>query len=302
MKDGLLQILQSEFNLTKKDVLLISALAKKGMTADSLCENLKIPKGKIYTFLNKLINLNLIEKTPGFPAIYSVPSLEQKMIDFLNTDFERFVKKQKQMVEIITEEKKPENDFEIIKEKKEFVFKLMEMLAEEKEIKYILRYPAIPYLFYAGAPAEFSNIQEIIVNSREALTDTKDSTPLLLNNLYLRKFKEGSRFEFIVCKKAVDDFFRLMMQKKGRKECKKIIAEIKNKLKKHNVSITLIDELFPLGIYLAKDKVMTVLQFGGAITGIIHKKTEVIKFYETLFREMQERAYPIENYFKKIKM
>jgi len=32
------------------------------------------------------------------------------------------------------------------------------------------------------------------------------------------------------------------------------------------------------------------------------KKTEVIKFYETLFREMQERAYPIENYFKKIKM
>lgn len=300
MREELLQLLQSEFKLTKKDTLIISTLTKKKMTAEELCNATKIPKGKIYTFLNKLLEMKLVEKTLDFPATYAVPNLEQKMLDFLNEEFERFTKKQKQMVDLLAGENAKSVDFEIIYDKREFIFKLMEMLSDGTEFKYILRYPALPYLVYLASPEEFMFTHNLIVQTRDALTDSKDNAPLLLNNFYVKKFEQKDRFEYIVCKNSLDEFLKLIKNKVGKAAYKKKISEIKLKLKKYNVSMRIIDEHFPLGIYLSNNKVIIVLTSSGALTGIIHRKKEVIDFYSNLFSEMQERSYPIEDYFKRI--
>ncbi len=300
MREELLQVLQSEFNLTKKDTTIISELVKNKMTAENLCSLTKIPKGKIYTFLNKLLELKLIEKSSDFPATYSVPNLEQKMLDFLNEEFGQFTKKQKRLTDLLREENTDLGDFEIIYDKREFIFKLMEMLSTGKEFKYILRYPALPYLTYLAPTKEFQEIHNLIAKSRDALTDSKDNAPILLNNLYTKKFKEGSRFEFVVCKQALDEFLKLIENKKGKLAYKKKISEIKSKIKKYDASMKVVDEHFPLGVYLSKNKVIIVLNSSGALTGIVHQKKEVVDFYNNLFYEMQERAYPAEDYFNQI--
>ena len=75
--------LQSDFGLGSKHILTLRSLENKDLGAKEICSKTQIPQGRIYPYLNFLVDNKLIEKTPKKPHVYSAKEFNKKVIEFM---------------------------------------------------------------------------------------------------------------------------------------------------------------------------------------------------------------------------
>ena len=95
MIDDIFSELKKGYNLKKNHMNIIKLLSVEECTADEICERTTIPKGRIYNLLNELIEMRLLERKSGVPAVYSMGDPESRILDFLKHSFTKEVQKQK---------------------------------------------------------------------------------------------------------------------------------------------------------------------------------------------------------------
>ncbi len=97
--DRVLQLAEKNFNFRLNNQLIIKALYNKGqMTADEICDETGVPRGRVYEYLNELVEKNLIVKTSKQPFRYYIDSMEQRAVEYSANSLMRALKKQENLI------------------------------------------------------------------------------------------------------------------------------------------------------------------------------------------------------------
>jgi hypothetical protein len=273
-------------------------LTKEDYTADKLVKDTGIPMGRIYEFLNDLLEIKLIEKKPGYPAIYSIGNFNDRLIDFLNHQKDLSTTKETKLMALIKEEKE---DMRIIQNPEEFNLLNIDLQKEHKTIKNILRHELVPTIFYSENEDEFKLIRTYLGKKRGTLAHKEiDMSRLMAFRATKEAYQSGKKRVYIMEKISVDLNLKLLEQRLGKE---KFVEYVKNTIKRldkyPNVGVNLVDEFLPIQIRICDDyKVVLAILHMGRSMGIIIRSKNVTKFYESFFEELLSRSVPLKTYLK----
>lgn len=293
-QENIFEELGSEYNLGKKEVLILKTLANKQLSAKGLCEKTGVPKGRIYSFLNTLINLKLISTNNEHPAEYTLNNSKENIAEFLKLKFQEFTEKQTKILEMINYDER--DKVEIIKTKEEYAYHLMHEAETNEKFKYALNYNTIPYFFYSFDDETFYKIRKVISKKRSSFTGER-LTPIL-KKVLLDSFKSKKIYDFIICKSAFDLFFDTIEKELGAEEALKRIEEIEKNLREFHITINVVNEANPLQVLINERNIIIAIAQHDFLTGIKMGKTDTLKLYDLYFEQLLERSKPIDGFLK----
>lgn len=299
LNTALIDELQVLLNFSNKHSAVLKSLAEGALVADEICRKTKIPKSRIYTILNELIELRLLRKSDDFPAEYSLEDLSKVVNELMHAKYEEFVKKERKLLSLL--EDKGENRITLITESKQLSFEFISGVNECTYCKVISRHYSLPFVFYPDDEKAFLSLRQLFSSKRRLLMDERDSDQLR----FFRQLKEawvaGKKFEYIVNSESLFSHFNLVRQEFGNAFLKNLINTIKERLSAHkNLSVYVVNEVIPMHIEITDYKVVAFISNMGYISGASMRSKEIVQLYQELFEDVKQRAKPIEEYFKLI--
>ena len=292
MKD-VIKELANEFNLKSKHTLILDTLYDGDLPAPEICRRTDIPVGRIYDFLNELLSYDLIEKISGKPALYSMANPSEKITSFLKHKFDRLVEKENRILDLMQRKQSIES-METIHSGDEFTFKQIQLLSECKEIRTVVRHGSIPFPIYPSNSTDFQKARDVIVKNRPTLAHTTHEMTFMIYKAYKDAYKKGKRFSAIIEKSALDFNLKIIKTKLDEPFLKKMVEGIKEKIKKYNLKIYVVEEYVPMHIFITEKKVMLSIIHLGITTGVLIQSEEVVSLYKDFYDDLVERSKLIE--------
>lgn len=299
----ILNILKEKFDLKENHIKIIESLSEKNnLTADEICKVTKIPKGRIYEFLNELLSIKLILKDKSLPSKYFIKDLDNQIVDFLEYSFNDLMSKEMAVMEVLEEKTKPDQ-IKLIRTAQEYSFHIMRLFKEGKHFKMIVRNKSAPPNIYPENEEDYVRLRQEIEGKRVTLTGGKGKLNLLLYKSYMSAWKE-KQFVYIMGKEGFDFFFKNYDSAFGSKKTVEYMIKLKEDLKERNTKVIVVDEYIPYSIYLSEKEMLLVLTHsGGELAGFVISNKHIIDVYHKLFEEMIKRgkdiAHYIDEYLKK---
>ncbi|MFC1733890.1 helix-turn-helix domain-containing protein [candidate division KSB1 bacterium] len=291
--------LKTRCNLGEKQIMILKSLRNSDMSAKKISSKTGIPLGRLYEYLNELLYDGLIEKKGKKPCVYSIDNMEDKVRNFMKKRFDKVVSDEKSI--LATLNRKEENDYtEITNSKEEFVYTQLKMLSACKKLYTLTRYESIPFLIYPTNHSRFTRFRKAVMKARPTLASSSEGTSMLINKAYIDAYKNGKSLTAIVSKKSFDFHFELAKKELGEDFLKEMVEDIKKKIKEHDIKIYLLDEFFPMQIFINEDTVYISIVHKGATYGNIIYSKEASQLYTNMYEGMLERCIPLESYLKKI--
>ncbi len=302
----LFEELKEHFNLKNKHVLIINALQARSLTAADICRITGIPRGRIYEHLNELIGYGLISKGETIPMLYSVGNLADRILEYLKNARERFNSNESAVISLL-EKIEPKERIELIDTKKDFTFALLDFFSEckslnIKKVYQIGRHNSLPFLVYPFDKAMFIKLRELVCARRPTISHTSMAYSQLIFNTYKELYKSGVVFHIIVEKEAMDYHIDLVAKDLGKEFLLGFVGNIKARVKKGQIKVSVVDEYLPMGADISKNSVLLSLIHLGFGTAINIHSRKIADVYITLFEDMLMRSESLESYFRKKKL
>ena len=256
--EELLRKLKENFGLDDKHIFILKILSNENLNAKQICHKAKIPQGRIYDYLNFLIENNLVERTHKKPFKYSVGDLNEKVMGFMKRKVDNLVEAQSDVIDIMSGAAM--NYFERITDSKKFTQVHLSMITEAKKtFNYISLHTSFPYVMYPFERDSFVKLRQAIVKNRPTITSFDPNVALLIRKTYLEAFEKGKDITVVFEKKSFD-FHVKVIKKLGKKfldEWKKSISE---QFEKYNLKAFVLDEYLPMQIDVNERKVNNSLR------------------------------------------
>lgn len=294
--------LANDLRLSKKQVEIINALNKNDLSAQELCRAAKVPLGRIYSYLNELIRLELVNKTNEVPAKYSVKGMGKGITKFLDSSLNDFFEKKKQLLSLI---EAPEQETIFIDNKVVFTNELIKMWYEAGSLNALYNQLSAPLFVYPHNKNAFLEDRKLVWKARETITEDNQEINSLFFDANFNAYASGKKINYIACKKALDFYFNLIKSHYGREELRQRIEEIRKNFKKfRNVKINVLDESNVLHVYVAPHKAVVTFGSarGGTLAGIVTYDEKMMKFYQKLFDDALARCISFESYLRSLKI
>ncbi len=300
MFSEVLKELKTSFYLKKNHLVILKLLSAEACTADEICARTTIPKGRIYNLLNELIEMKLIEREDGVPAVYSMRNPNDRILDFLQYKFEKEMEKQSRLLSLLEEKTKIER-VEVITDNRGYDYELIGLISKAEWLKTIHRELSISWFIQPRDEEEFWKIRQVINKRRRAATTPSKEISLLKYRAYMDFYMEKP-IEQIMTKEALDAYVKIIREIYGNASVKKWAGEILEDLKNHkNVKLFILDTASSVfNTYVSDREVLLILVFMGEISGIRVIGKRVSDLYEKAFEELRSRATPIEHYLEKL--
>ncbi|MFH1053408.1 MAG: helix-turn-helix domain-containing protein [Candidatus Woesearchaeota archaeon] len=299
--EQIFQELQQGFDLSDKHILILEALYKKDLGASETCSETKIPKGRVYSYLNDLLRLQLIEKSEKKPYLYSMRESNNKIMNFLNYKFDSMVEKQKKIMDLL-EKKSTIDNVEIIQSGDDFIFNLLKLIKEGKVFRSIVHHRSIPFALYPSNLKDFQKVREVITKNRPTYAHTTKQMASIIYKSYTDAFRNKKRFFEILEKESLEYNLNIIKKELGAQFLKEMINDLKKKLENNRINIYVVDEYIPMHVFLTKNKVFLSLMHLGVTTGTIIRSDRIVTLYKEFFEDMLERSKPIVFYLNKMKI
>lgn len=276
----------------------------KALTAEEICEKAEVPKGRVYSYLNDLIEKKLILKKDEKPAKYWIDSLEQRIIQHSYSDLSKKARKQKKLVSEI-------KDFESITPISE-MRELILLEAREKmigeEIGMIQRNKTYPSLFYPQDDWEsyfkFREKMGRFRKEKEHFNPVDKRNQGLSMEATKRSLKEDIPIKYVLSKSSYERFTRRLAQEFNSEEVKDTLQRILGTLKENNnLEIRVVEEPCNYTL-LITDK---SLIFGliermpeeTLITGFLLRGEESVDRYWSIFNTRYRKGEELEEAVQK---
>ncbi|MBN1376877.1 hypothetical protein JW949_00935 [Candidatus Woesearchaeota archaeon] len=287
--------LGTEFSLKFRYLLILEQLYNKSLSAHDISKLTNIPMGRIYSFLNELLSWGLIEKTSQRPALYTMTNPQENITNFMKYKFDDLVEKEKKILDYMQKKESIEN-IEIIHNGDDFTFKQIQLLAECRKIRTVVRHGSIPFPVYPSNSVEFRKVREAIEKNRQTLAHTTHEMTFLIYKAHRDAYEKGKHFSAIIEKSALDFNLNIIKSQLGNDFLKKIINDLKRKIKKYGMKIYVIEEYVPMQIFIIENKVMLSLIHLGVTTGAVIQSEDMVSLYHDFYDDMVRRSKLIENY------
>lgn len=270
-------------------------LSQGNLTADAVCDATKIPKSRIYSFLNQLLSLKLIQKSDGFPAEYSVGDVPLVVREFMRTKYEDFIKHEQKLLSLF--EDTGANQITIINDDRQLSYEFISGLGECTYCRVISKHESLPFIFYPDDEKEFLKYRELFSTKRHLLTSAQDVDQLRLYRLLKKTLESGKKFEYVVDAESLLYHYSLVKKNYGETAFKRLLAELRKRLSKYgNLSIGVVDEVIPMYVEITDRKVVAVMSNLGYLTGAAIRSRDVVKLYNEFFEETKRRSKPLEEF------
>jgi sugar-specific transcriptional regulator TrmB len=287
--------LKDGFGLKDKHISILDCLYEERFTAKELSKKAQIPLGRIYDFLNDLMLLQLIDRTPKKPYYYSIENPQEKIKNFLKQKFDEFVTKNAKIFDLL-EKTQDREMIDIIHSGDEYAFRLIQIISEAKTIKTIVRHDSLPFIMYPSDSKDFAKARQAVLKNRETLAHTTHQTTFLLYKAVMEAYQSGKKFMVIMEKKSLDSNRGIIKKELGSEFLVSMKEDILEKLKTNNLKIFAITEHLPMQIYITEDKVFLSIIHLGITTGVVIRSNKAVELYNDYFDDMTRRSTPLQQY------
>tara|TARA_B100000315_G_scaffold257467_1_gene306474 strand:- start:709 stop:1602 length:894 start_codon:yes stop_codon:yes gene_type:complete len=295
--EGVYRQLQDHFGLNTNHIQILETLEHSNLEAKNLCEKTKIPRGRIYEYLNFLVEKGIIEKSKQRPYKYSITHLEQSIMSFTKHKIDSMVKIQSEIIDLMQEHSE---QVEMFKNNKQYTETHLAMLVEGKSFKYTSPHLSFPYTLYPYDYELFVKLRKAIISSRPTTTFSGTDVIFLIYKTYLDAFKEGKVVTGILEKASFDRNIKIIksLGKPFFDKWKKTVLE---QFKKYGLKTYVLDEYIPHQIDINEKRATVALRFHGVTSGISMRSKDAVKFYDRVFEQNLKRAKDVVPMIKKLK-
>jgi predicted transcriptional regulator len=283
--------LEKEFGLRKNHLLILKALESEALTADQLCDKTKIPKGRIYDFLNTLIERKLISKREGAPAVYEMKDLRKAVSDFLEHSFDDFVKRETRLLERLGGGAGQES-ISILANMDDFNLSFARAIRENDSMTCVMSCPSVPYVFY---PTEewFNLLRPTVTSKRKTATGLGESA-LLLYRTVRETWEKKKKLNYVTTGEAIALHFKLCREILGREKLDQYVRKIEEHLKRFpNINVWVAEENPLLHVWGAGNMTTIILKEIGGPIGILINSEKGQTFRNAVLKQMIEKSVPI---------
>lgn len=295
--DAVFGELKNRYGLKSQHLDILTHLQHEDLPADELSRRTGIPLGRLYGFLNGLLDDGLIEKSGRKPFRYSMQPPQEKILLFMKRQFDAAVRSQSEIMALL-EQKGRVNHLEVIESSERFSYHMLQMLNEGKYFKTITRQTSFPFSLYSHDKKDFLAIREAIGKLRQTLAYHTPEIASMMFNTITEFHRKRRPYLEIVCKSALDSHLAFIRDEFGEDMRQRILDGIANKIKNYNYNAFVLDEFTPMQIFITDKRVLFSLIHQGKTTGVIIRSSDVVHLYEHLFSSMLARAVPIGEYLK----
>lgn len=295
--------LEQSFGLRKNHILILGALTKDDYTADKLSKDTNIPMGRIYEFLNDLLELRLIGKKEGFPAVYFVGDLSERLLDFLRYQTDVVVAKEKRLLGLIESEKELEQTT-IVNGREELAFMTMKTTLGAQEIRSIVKHETVPDIFYPFDENEFIKLRNYFGRKSAGGAIFKGGAdPLRIQLFRTNKeaYASGRNIKYVMDRTSFDRYIDLLATL-GKEKRDQTIKTVLDQLSQYkNVKVYVVEKDLPVSIRIYdKKRVLMRIVHLDAPLGIFIQSKKVAAFYNSFFEDLIGQATPAQKLIKGI--
>jgi len=291
--------LKKRCGLSEKHVLVIKSLRNGDLPAKKISARANIPLGRLYEYLNELLYYGLIEKKGKKPCAYSIENMGEKVRNFMKKRFDNVVSDEKVILDMLQKKEETER-IEITSTKEEFIYTQLKMLSSCKKMYTLTRYGSIPFIVYPSRYEEFLKLRKEVAKVRPMLAYSSHEMSMMVNRAYIDAYKGGKSLTAIIAKKSFDFHLQLARKNLGEEFFVSMVKDLLERIKKYNIKIYLLNEHFPMQIFINEDTAyLSMIHEGGTYGTVIYSKN-VREIYMHMYEEMIQRSQPAEKYLKEV--
>jgi len=288
--------LRQAFDLKQKHIDILEFVLQKSASATEISRATDIPQGRIYNFLNELIDYGLLEKTSKKPFLYSTKNFDSKVIDFMKRKFDNMVNNQLKIMEIMEKKTQSLQEIDIIHSGEEFSFRTVQLLKECKEIKIVIRHGSFPFSLYPFKINHFLKVRAYISKRRQTLAQTTMEMAMMIYKSHNDALLAGKSIHIIFEKNAWDNHVNLIKKGFGIKFTENWLHDIKNMISTYKLKCYVADEILPMNLMINEKRVFLSLIHHGITTGVSIYNSKVVELYDDLFDGMVYRSKPLSEF------
>jgi len=289
--------LKKRYGLKSQHIDILNLLQHEDLAADEISRRTQIPLGRLYHFLNELLDYGLADKSGRKPFQYSMQPPQEKILLFMQRQFDAAVRSQSEIMGLL-EQKGRVNHLEMIESSERFSYHMLQMLNEGKYFKTITRQTSFPFSLYSHEKKDFLAIRESIGRRRQTLAYHTPEIASIMFNTITEFHRKRRPYLEIVCKEALDSHLAFIKEEFGEDMHRRILDGITNKIKNYNFNAFVLKEFTPMQIFITDKRVLFSLIHQGKTTGVVIRSSDVVHLYEHLFSSMLARAVPIGEYLR----
>jgi sugar-specific transcriptional regulator TrmB len=298
--DALILKLKQSFGLDDRHADILDALNKaENLDAKQICRQTGIALGRIYDYLNFLLENKLIIRSSRRPYTYSIGNIQESIIDYTKGKIDNMLESQYDLIEMMG--KSVPEHFDRITSSRKFTQIHISMITEAKKvIKYICLHTAFPYVLYPMDKNMFIKMRKAVVESRPTITSFDPMVTVLVYKTYLEAFESGKEFLVILEKKSFESHIDVI-RKLGENFFRYWKSKVLEQLKRYNIKAYLIDEYLPFQIDINEKRVNVSFRHFEIINGVVIYGKDIIDLYNQVFEQHLQRAKEVLPIIKKLK-
>lgn len=291
MNEALVRILTQSFGVGDKHLAIVQRLENTALTAEALCKSTGIPHGRIYDYLQFLVDAGLVQKTTKRPYRYSIPDLKKNLVSFTQRSVDNLVQRQSEMMYLLKQDKPP--TIAQLPNAMLVTQAHISLLTEAQTFRIICISGSYPYILYPTAFKEFIALRMMVSSVRPTISHAgKDIAPLV-HRAYVDALRHGKRILVLFDRKTFDFHMAIFREKLGNEGFARLLNENLKHLEKYNAQAYVMSEISPLQIDINEKKVCVSMRYLGATSGLSMAHDDVVSFYQRFFDQKISTAVDV---------
>ena len=285
--DNIYRILKRDFGLRDKHVMVLHALEQQEQKAEDLCKVTHIPQGRIYEYLNTLVESGLVSRSHKKPYLYSVPDFKKNVVWFTKQKIDGMVKAQDELLETL---KQPSSNVALINNSAMFSKTHCDIITKARIFRMIGIHHSLPFMLYPEELDEFKALRRVITSSRPTIVQSNGETTLLVYKTYMDAFKKGKSMSGIFEKDTFNRHMQLFERAFEKQQFLAMLDSMIAKIKKYHIDLFVLDEFSAMQIDFNEKEVCLSVNYAGVTSGFHIRSRELASFFNRVFLEKMKRA------------
>lgn len=280
----IVELLKANYDFRENHVLILKALEIEDLTADEVCQATKIPKGRIYDFLNFLLEKNIIVTNGKHPKAYSFKSVSENVREFLQIKFQQTVKDEAHIKSMLNLEEKK---IIPINSSQDLIPLLRKILESRNKFNIITQLH--PHLFYSNDDAIFSRFSKYLMDIEFSMS-ANNVVNFLIKNAFWDAYYRNEEFIYVIDDDVIADYKNTLRRLFSKEEAVNILQSIKALLEKGIVKIYVSRVKNPYYMVITETEVLLVMIAKRSIEGALIVNNEIADVYQKMFLEQISKS------------
>lgn len=291
-------LLKKDFGIKDREISILISVENKKLNAKDICLQTGIQKGRIYEYLNNLIQKNLIERTTKKPYSYFVSDPVNNILLFMKKRIDNMLESQSEIIKIM--EKGGKEYIEKIDNGEKFTYTHLNMISSGKDFRMIGVHDSFPFFLYPDNFDDFLKLRNLISAKRATISFTDSERIFYIYKTYKEAMKENVKMTVVFEYETLIKHMKMIEGNLGKAFLNKMIKDCARKICAGTNKAYVIKEYLPFQIDINDRCVSVSIKHRGITNGFVLYSQDAVKMYNLIFEQHIERSKPLLPILRKL--